>query len=153
MSSVGEGVGRRGGYTVSGDTGGCGGGKFRCPGGIAVDGSGNVYVAEWVNNRVQVFGASGEFLRKWGSRGSGDGQFQRPFGIAVDGSDNAHRELAEYPVRSLGRGARICARATCKDRNGWNGVSQLIFRPERWALASIIHEPCHAMPSSRLVTR
>ena len=42
---------------------GAGGGQFNDPIGIAVDGLGNVYVADNGNNRVQVFTAGGEFLR------------------------------------------------------------------------------------------
>jgi DNA-binding beta-propeller fold protein YncE len=57
------------------------------PGGIAVDSSGNVFVAEEFNNRVQKFTNTGEFIRKWGSFGSGDGQFE-PSDVAVDSSGN-----------------------------------------------------------------
>ena len=70
--------------------GGSGNGQFRFPEGIAVDGSGNVYVTDQQNHRVQVFNSSGEFLRKWGSFGSGDGQFDFPRGIAVDISGNVY---------------------------------------------------------------
>ena len=69
---------------------GSGDGQFDGPLGIAVDGSGNVYVTDNNNNRVQVFSASGTFLRKWGSEGGGDGQFDGPWGIAVDGSGNVY---------------------------------------------------------------
>ena len=55
-----------------------------------MDASGNVYVADFGNNRVQVFIPEGRFLRKWGSEGRGDGQFGGPIGIAVDGSGNVY---------------------------------------------------------------
>ena len=51
-----------------------------------MDGSGNVYVADTCNHRIQKFSSEGVFLAKWGSYGSGDGQFYSPFGVAVDGS-------------------------------------------------------------------
>ena len=57
------------------------------PMGIAVDSSGNVYVADSYNNRIQKFTPDGQFVTKWGSGGSGDGQFMEPWGIAVDSSD------------------------------------------------------------------
>jgi sugar lactone lactonase YvrE len=51
--------------------------------GVAVDGSGNVYVADWANNRIQKFDSNGNFLAKWGSMGTGAGQFYAPIGIAI----------------------------------------------------------------------
>ena len=47
------------------------------PVGVAVDGSGNVFVADTGNHRIQKFTNTGTFLTKWGSSGSGDGQFSR----------------------------------------------------------------------------
>ncbi|MBF0564727.1 MAG: hypothetical protein HQK89_05745 [Nitrospirae bacterium] len=63
---------------------------FNGPSGIAVDSSGNVYVADTSNNRIQKFNSSGQFIAKWGSQGNGDGQFYQPFGIAVDSSGNVY---------------------------------------------------------------
>src|SRR5439155_3914247 len=48
------------------------------PSGVATDGSGNVYVADAGNHRIQKFDANGTFLTAWGSPGSGDGQFRGP---------------------------------------------------------------------------
>jgi len=60
-------------------------GGFRAgPLGIAIDESGNVYVADQGNHRIQVFTLRGEFIRKWGSYGSGDGQFKAPWDVAID---------------------------------------------------------------------
>jgi hypothetical protein len=49
-----------------------------------VDSTGHIYVADYLNNRIQVFDASGTFLLKFGTPGSGDGQFDLPTGVAVD---------------------------------------------------------------------
>ena len=66
-------------------------GEFHTPQGIATDSSGNVYVADTGNNRVQRFGPPGNFLAKWGSGpGSANGQFNGPYGIAVDGAGNVY---------------------------------------------------------------
>src|SRR5207249_11091163 len=50
----------------------------------AADGSGNVYVADTHNNRIQKFDANGTFLTSWG------GQFAFPSGVATDGSGNVY---------------------------------------------------------------
>jgi streptogramin lyase len=62
-------------------------GQFFSPQGVAVDGSGNVYVTEFANNRVQKFTSSGAYQGvTWGSTGSAPGQFNRPMGLTVDAS-------------------------------------------------------------------
>jgi hypothetical protein len=57
---------------------------IRCCG-VAVDGQGNIIVADSLNDRIQVFDGSGNFLRMWGSEGTGPAQFHCPSGVAVDG--------------------------------------------------------------------
>ncbi|HZD36688.1 MAG TPA: hypothetical protein VE130_15900 [Nitrososphaeraceae archaeon] len=42
-----------------------------------------MFVADYINSRIQVFDSTGTFITKWGS---GDGEFDDPFGIAVDPS-------------------------------------------------------------------
>ncbi|MBV7339090.1 hypothetical protein KFU94_64910 [Chloroflexi bacterium TSY] len=69
---------------------GTGDGQFIGPVDVAVDSSGNVYVAEWENDRIQKFDNSGTFLTKWGVVGDGDGQFVGPRGVAVDGNGNVY---------------------------------------------------------------
>ena len=39
------------------------------PSGIATDTSGNVYVTDTVNNRIQKFSSNGTFITKWGEKG------------------------------------------------------------------------------------
>ncbi len=48
------------------------------PWGAATDASGNVYVADWRNDRIQKFTADGDFLTTFGTPGYGEGQLQRP---------------------------------------------------------------------------
>ncbi|RPJ69494.1 MAG: 6-bladed beta-propeller, partial [Alphaproteobacteria bacterium] len=56
------------------------------PYGIAVDSSGNVYVADKNNHRIQKFDSNGTYITKWGSLGNGNGSFNYPEGVAVDSS-------------------------------------------------------------------
>ncbi|MBF0538477.1 MAG: hypothetical protein HQL03_09530 [Nitrospirae bacterium] len=63
---------------------------FSKPYGVAADGSGNVYVADTDNHRIEKFTPDGRFVAAWGSKGSEEGQFERPRGIAVDSNDNVY---------------------------------------------------------------
>ncbi len=63
-------------------------GEFTNPYGVAFDSTGNMYVVDATNNRIQKFDSNGNFITKWGSSGSGDGQFSGAYHIALDSSDN-----------------------------------------------------------------
>jgi DNA-binding beta-propeller fold protein YncE len=60
-------------------------GNFSLPTNVAVDGDGNLYVTDTLNNRVEIFDAEGAFISEFGQAGDGPGRFARPKGIAVDG--------------------------------------------------------------------
>jgi len=55
-------------------------GEFNEPHGIAMDSAGRIYVADRLNNRVQVFDQDGNFAAEWK-------QFGRPSGVFVDKND------------------------------------------------------------------
>jgi uncharacterized protein (TIGR03663 family) len=59
-------------------------GQLSEPRGLAVDGRGNLYVADTKNNRIQVFDGNGQFVRSFGASGSADGQLKEPGGVAID---------------------------------------------------------------------
>jgi len=75
-------------FLLAWGTKGIGDGSFNTPRGIAVDGPGNVYVAEWGNSRVQKFTGDGTYLTKW-SHG-----FIGCFGVGADNSGNVY--VADY---------------------------------------------------------
>ena len=71
---------------------GSGGGQFSLPLGVTLDGTGNVYVADTFNNRIDRFNPAnfaGTFAT-FGSLGAGSGQFSAPGGIAVDIAGNVY---------------------------------------------------------------
>src|SRR5271169_4421532 len=59
-------------------------GDLAKPTGVAVDKEGNLYVADTLNNRIEVFDADGVFIRTWGKNGDVPGYFARPKGVAID---------------------------------------------------------------------
>src|SRR3954468_20553113 len=65
-------------------TPGSGPGQFQLPRAVAVDNTGNVYVVDVNNARVQKFTNDGVWLGMWGTFGTQDGQFDGPVGIAID---------------------------------------------------------------------
>ena len=65
---------------------GAGNGQFNGPTAVAVDPSGNVYVADYGNHRIQKFIPNGNYITQWGS--PGDSYFAE--GVAVDPSGNVY---------------------------------------------------------------
>ena len=57
---------------------------------ITVGPNGYVYVSDSGNARVEVFSASGKFIRQIGSYGSGKTQFLDPMDLAVDNRNNVY---------------------------------------------------------------
>ncbi|WP_230204473.1 SBBP repeat-containing protein, partial [Olavius algarvensis spirochete endosymbiont] len=70
--------------------------KFNYPSGVAVDSSGNVYVADSNNHRIRKITPEREVSTLTGStEGFADGTgtaalFDSPYGVAVDSSDNVY---------------------------------------------------------------
>jgi len=67
---------------------GTGNGEFKDPYGVATDSEGNIWVADYANNRIQQLDATGKYLDQAGSTGSGNGQFSGPADVAIDSEDN-----------------------------------------------------------------
>ncbi|CUR51207.1 conserved protein of unknown function [Nitrosotalea devaniterrae] len=76
-------------------------GQFAFPQGVSVDSSGNVYVTDLGNRRVEKFDNNGNFLFTFGTKGTGDGQFNAPVGIAITSNsiyvvDNARNDIQKF---------------------------------------------------------
>ena len=81
---------------------GTGRGQFDSPTGIAVDGSGNVLVADTGNGRIEKFSPTGTFLRLIGTKGSGQGQFEHLMGSLSIGAGNIYvADAGNHRVRKL----------------------------------------------------
>jgi hypothetical protein len=80
---------------------GTGQGQLESPRGVAVDASGNVWVADTINNRVVEYDKSGAFIRQIGGLepGSAAGQFNAPRGITV--APNGNVWVADYGNKRL----------------------------------------------------
>jgi sugar lactone lactonase YvrE len=63
-------------------------GDFARPSGLAVDRDGNLYVADTLNNRIEIFDGDGKFVSTFGKAGDGPGYFARPKGVAIDGDNH-----------------------------------------------------------------
>jgi tripartite motif-containing protein 71 len=84
-------------------TPGSGHGQFIVPAGVAVDTSGNVFVVDSYNDRIQKFTSAGTFIRTWGTPGIGPGEFLSPTYLAVINTGTV--VLKEYVyVVDLGNG-------------------------------------------------
>jgi peptidylamidoglycolate lyase len=66
-------------------TRGTGPGQFDLPHWVALDGAGNVYVADRQNQRIEIFDASGRYLSQWAGK-----QIGRPYAIAIDRRGKAY---------------------------------------------------------------
>lgn len=58
--------------------------QFGNPDTIIDERTGNIYVADYFNNRVIKFDSSGNVITQWGSQGSNDGQFINPQDVGID---------------------------------------------------------------------
>jgi tripartite motif-containing protein 71 len=65
---------------------GKGEGQFEIPIESAIDGSGNVWVTDYYDDRVEKFSATGKFLASYGAKGSGNDQFSDPTGLDINKS-------------------------------------------------------------------
>ena len=117
------------GITVAGGNGeGAGANQLNFPAGVFVDGSGNVYVADYSNHRIQKWApgvTSGTTVAGGNGYGSGANQLSFPLGVFVDGSGNVYvADLNNHRIQKWAPGAT--SGTTVAGGNGRNsGANQL----------------------------
>jgi DNA-binding beta-propeller fold protein YncE len=62
-------------------------GQLNGPRDADTDTLGNIYVANYANDRMSKYSSTGQWLRDWGKKGTARGEFGRPYGVAV-GAEN-----------------------------------------------------------------
>jgi DNA-binding beta-propeller fold protein YncE len=65
-------------------------GEMLFPTYVTVDPQGSVYVTDTLNSRVQMFDASGNYVKSFGQRGNAWGMFDKPKGVALDSYGNVY---------------------------------------------------------------
>ena len=128
---------------------GPGDGDLKNPWGCTVSGDGKVYVADWTNQKVQVFNPGGTFSHSLGG-------FASATDVAVDTEGNLHiamhsvqsikvTTLGGELVREYGGGQLQDPRGVAVDEDGyclvgdWNGKALHIFDPQGKPVHSIKH--------------
>jgi DNA-binding beta-propeller fold protein YncE len=96
-------------------------GNFDSPTGIAVDGNGNVFVADTGNGRIEKFSSTGNFIASMG-------QFEAPGGIAIDRGRNIYvAEIgSKHRVQKLTPDGKFIAE--------WKGPGLGFYGPRRIAI-------------------
>ena len=69
-------------------------GQFLRPQNIVLDKTGQLWVADACNHRIQVFNDQGQLLAMWGQAGSDPGQLYYPYDLAFD--QHGHIYICEY---------------------------------------------------------
>src|SRR6266481_3828001 len=106
---------------------GTGKGEFDSPTGIAVDGNGNVLVADTNNGRIEKFSPTGAFLSITGTKGSGQGQLGAPNGVTVDRTGNIYvADASNHLVQKLSTDGKLIAE--------WKGPEPGFYGPRRIAI-------------------
>jgi tripartite motif-containing protein 71 len=103
-------------------TAGTGLGAFTSPSDVEVDPSGNVYVVDKVNNRIQMWTKETNSWSMWGkadyTSGSAAGEFNRPTGIAIDSQGDLYvADGDKYSVQKLERSGFLDRTDVAFDKN------------------------------------
>jgi RHS repeat-associated protein len=76
-------------------------GQFGNPDGVAIDSSGNLWIADETNNRLEEYTESGTFIKQFGTKGTEAGQIKQPVGLAYDHGDLYVAEAGNQRVQEF----------------------------------------------------
>ena len=120
--------------------------RFNSPAGLAVDGGGNIYVADWGGRTIRKITAGGVVTTLAGSagnKGSSDGigseaRFDSPSGLALDGSGNFYvADFGNQTIRKITPGGVVTTLAGSvgvKGSNDGAGGEARFYNPGGLAL-------------------
>jgi gliding motility-associated-like protein len=98
---------------------------------LAIDAAGNIYVAEFKNNRVQKWAPGARFgvtVAGGNGAGSADNQFDGPWGLAVDAAGNIYvSDYYNHRVQKWVQGAT--SGTTVAGGNGWGAAADRLAYP------------------------
>lgn len=117
--------------------------SFYQPYGVAVDMSGNVYVADGYNNMIRKISPGGEVTTLAGSTtsGSSDGMgtgasFNMPFGVAADASGNVYvADTFNHMIRKISPGGMVTTIAGSTTRGSADGIRTSASFDSPWGVA------------------
>ena len=130
-------VGGNGTAGFSGDTGAATSAELYYPSGVALDGNGNVYIADTYNNRIRMIKASTGIISTVAGNGTvcstptlacGDGgsptnaNLNYPTGVAVDGSGNIYiADSSDHRIREVVVSTNTITTIAGTGNSGYNG--------------------------------
>ena len=106
---------------------GSGKGQFDSPTAIAIDGSGNFFVADTGNGRIQKFSPTGAFLTTIGTEEKPRLESSRPSGVAIDRAGHIYvADAGNHRVQKLAPSGTFVAE--------WKGAEPGFYGPRRIAI-------------------
>jgi sugar lactone lactonase YvrE len=117
--------------------------KFNQPYSVTTDSSGNIYVADRENHRVQKLDPQGIRLAAWGASGSGGStggspQFDSPQGVAVDADGNVYiADTLNHRIQKLDPDGNVLAAWGNRGSGGSPGGAPKFDEPYSVALDSL----------------
>ena len=132
-------------------------GSFKEPDAVAVDPSGNLWVADSGHDRVLEFNSKREFLRAFGTAGTGAGQFQGIAGIATNSSGDVYVSGSNRVQEFSPTGTSITQFGSAGSGNGqFNGPSAIAIEPSSgnvWVLDSFNYRVQEFSPTGEYLSQ